>query len=232
MVPVPGNQRLQLAPSILTRLHGNKQGKLNTPSRRAGRQSLHGAGAGSCWDGPCGIPLQQGHPWGAHSPATFGNSKLTLSPVPSAESSLHPGVTSPAPGLPPAAPSGAVLEAGTHTQRLSPSTREEKTPSRQTRAAPSLPPSSHNPDVYWPLLLQTSQGWAFTPLRERVSPNLPCTASHSSSPSPGAAECRRSCRSPRGFHHPALPQVWQLLKWVRPASENKEKQSNFVLALN
>lgn len=115
MVPVPGNQRLQLAPSILTRQHGNKQGKLNTPSRRAGRQSLHGAGAGSCWDGPCGIPLQQGHPWGAHSPATFGNSKLTLSPVPSAESSLHPRVTSPAPGLPPAAPSGAVLEAGTHT---------------------------------------------------------------------------------------------------------------------
>lgn len=232
MVPVPGNQRLQLAPSILTRQHGNKQGKLNTPSRRAGRQSLHGAGAGSCGDGPCGILLQQGHPWGAHSPATAGNSKLTLSPVPSAESSLHPGVTSPAPGLPPAAPSGAVLEAGTHTQRLSPSTREEKTPSRQTRAAPSLPPSSHNPDFYWPLLLQTSQGWAFTPLRERVSPNLPCTASYSSSPSPGAAECRRSCRSPRGFHHPALPQVWQLLKWVRPASENKEKQSNFVLALN
>lgn len=200
--------------------HAQPQSWEAEPARGRGRE-LRGW---ALWD-----PLTAG---AAHSPATAGNSKLTLSPVPSAESSLHPGVTSPAPGLPPAAPSGAVLEAGTHTQRLSPSTREEKTPSRQTRAAPSLPPSSHNPDFYWPLLLQTSQGWAFTPLRERVSPNLPCTASHSSSPSPGAAECRRSCRSPRGFHHPALPQVWQLLKWVRPASENKEKQSNFVLALN
>lgn len=230
MVPVPGNQRLQLAPSILTWQHGNKQGELNTPGRRAGRQSLHGAGAGSCWDGPCGIPYSRGTPGvrtAQPQPGT-ASSHCPLSPVPSAESSLHPGVTSPAPGQPRA----EQFLRQEHTQRLSPSTREEKTPSRQTRAAPSLPPSSHNPDFYWPLLLQTRQGWAFTPLRERVSPNLPCTASHSSSPSPGAAECRRSCRSPRGFHHPALPQVWQLLKWVRPASENKEKQSNFVLALN
>lgn len=86
--------------------HARPQSWEAEPARGRGRELLGWA----LWD-----PLQQGHPWGAHSPATAGNSKLTLSPVPSAESSLHPGVTSPAPGLPPAAPSGAVLEAGTHT---------------------------------------------------------------------------------------------------------------------
>lgn len=181
--------------------------------------------------GPVGSPYSRGTPGvrTAQPHSGTASSHCPLSPA------LSPLCT---PGSPPQhlgchqQPRAEQFLRQEHTQRLSPSTREEKTPSRQTRAAPSLPPSSHNPDFFWPLLLQTSQGWAFTPLRERVSPNLPCTASHSSSPSPGAAECRRSCRSPRGFHHPALPQVWQLLKWVRPASENKEKQSNFVLALN
>lgn len=138
-----GNQRLQLPPSIHT-LHGNKQGKKNTPSPRAGSR----AGAGSCWDGP----------------RDGGTAKLTLSPVPSTESSLG---SAPQCHLPTRA--GTLRACSPH-------------PARPGLRPPSLPAATSQTFSGLSSCQQTRAGLSHG-LGGRVSPNLPCTAPRSSSQS-------------------------------------------------
>lgn len=108
--------------------HAQPQSREAEPARGRGRELLGWA----LWD-----PFQQGHPWGAHSPATFGNSKLTLSPVPNAESSLHPGVTSPAPGQPRA--EQFLRQEHTHSACPPPPGRKKPHPARPGLLPHSLP---------------------------------------------------------------------------------------------
>lgn len=115
------------------------------------------------------------------------SSHCPLSPALSPRWGLHLGVTSP-PGQ-------------EHTQGLFPSTVEDKTPSCQTRTAPSLPASSHKPDFEWPLLLQTSQGWAFTrPWRE----SQPQPALHSSSSESCSCQTQAELPQPTRISPPSL----------------------------
>lgn len=173
-----GNKGLQLAPSVHPRLHGNEQGKLNTHTE-TGSQSLRRAGAGSCRDGPCGLPALwcPAAPGSPYSRGTCGvctaqqqhavrevRSKAHAVPFfPSTEPTLG---SAPRLSLPPAPASlcEQFSRAGTHAALVSPLPWTCTTPSHQTRTPPSLI------TAFTIFFLQTSKGQAFAWLLRKSQP--------------------------------------------------------------
>lgn len=142
-------------------------GQGNIASPRAGRQRLHRAG--SCWD--MGSPYSRGTPGVCRRGQQ--SSQCPLAPAPSPCWGQPLGWQQPE----------QFWRAGTHTGPV-PLHHGGYKPILPHQDC-SLPPSSHNPDFYWPLLLQTSQGWAFTRPRRESQPQ---PALHGSTlPGPAAA---------------------------------------------